>query len=405
MSGVSVLFLILGLVLGAGLVFWWAYLRVLELEKELATSKSDKKNLSAQVEKLEKIEKSLGEKLEDLLRKVYEQSHDRLAKNSKEQWGNLITPFRGEIEKLKETITTVYEKESRESLSLKTQIESMSSLYEKMSVNTDSLAKALKGDVKSQGDWGEMILERILESAGLSEGREYITQGRGLGLKSEEGRVQKPDVAIFLPGQRNLIIDSKVSLVAYERYFSADSEEERQVAREDLLKSISKHIDDLSRKDYTGLYQLNSPDYVLMFVPNDGILALATGWDRDLYQKAMEKGVSLVSPSFLLPSLRLVQNIWQREKQAKNSLQIAEEAGRLHDKFVAFVQDLKKVGDHLQKAEMARNEAEKKLSTGKGSVLTKVASLKELGAKAKKDLEIDREDLEADLLSSTDLEG
>ncbi len=360
--------------------------RVLNLEKEVSSVNSDKENLLSQVEKLESIEKSLENKLEALLMKVYDQSHERLTKSSKELWGHMINPFKGEIDELKKTVIENYEKESRESLSLKAQIENMNGIYEKMNSYTDSLTKALEGDSKVQGDWGEMILERILEMTGLTEGREYVLQGKGLGLKDDDGTIRKPDVILLLPQERNLIIDSKVSLVGYNKFFSVEDEQGRKEAGEGMLESIHRHIDDLSRKDYGSLYKLNSPDYVLMFVPNDGMFALATSLDRDIYNKAISKGVNLVSPSFLIPSLRLIQNIWQREKQTKNALKIAEEAGRLYDKFVSFRDDLQRVREGLGRADTAVDDAFKKLDTGNGSLVKKASLLKELGAKTKKEL-------------------
>ena len=362
--------------------------RVLELEKGMSSSEADKKNLREQVKKLESIESSLEKKMEQLLLQIHDQSHERMNKTSKESWVHMITPFKDEIQQLKKTVTETYEKESRDSLALKTQIEQMHGLYEKMTTNTESLTKALRGDSKTQGDWGEMILERLLETAGLTEGLEYTTQGKGLDLKTDQGARRKPDITLLLPGDRHVIIDSKVSLVAYDRYITAETSGEREVAGKELLDSMDNHINDLSKKDYASLYSLPCLDSVLMFIPNDGMFALAASLDRKIYSRALSKGVALVSPAFLLPSLRLVQNIWQREKQAKNNLKIAEEAGKLYDKFVGFMEDLKKIQESLGKADFATQEAFNKLSQGRGNMVSKIQNLKALGAKTKKELDI-----------------
>ena len=360
--------------------------KIILLEKEVSSLKSFNDNLKNQVKKIDSIEASLETKLEHLMIKVYDDSQERLTKVSKDQWTVSMAALKNEILHLKSTVTESYQKGSKETLLLTHQIENMNGTFETFKDKTDSLTNALRGDPKAQGDWGEMILQRLLESAGLTEGQEYISQGKGLGLKTEDGKIQKPDMAILLPKGRNIIIDSKVSIVSYEKYLAAENEDDLKLAGKDLLISINRHVDDLARKDYSGLYQLNSPDYVLMFIPNDGVYALATSLDRELFSRAIHKGVHLVSPSFLLPSLRLVQNIWQGEKQAKNALKIAEESGKLYDKFVLFIQDLEKIRESIKKADQYSEAAFKKLSEGRGSLVTKTEQLKLLGAKTKKDL-------------------
>jgi len=271
---------------------------------------------------------------------------------------------------------------------------------------TESLTRALRGDSKVQGDWGEMILEGLLESTGLREGHEYIVQGKGLGLKSEDGKIKKPDVVVRLPQEKDVIIDSKVSLTAYERYFKCETDEQRHLEAEALVESIENHIKSLAKRDYASLYGINSPDYVLMFIPIDGAYLLASQSSPGIYQAALEKGIHLVSPSFLMPALRMIHNLWERDKQSKNAIRIAEEAGKLCDKFVDFVTDVQEVQLALGKAGDAAENAMKKLKTGNGNLIKRVEDIKKLGARAKKQLKIseepgdEREEVKGDVGSS-----
>ena len=374
--------------------------KVLNLTSELTAIETNRQNLEDRLKEQKWTKEFLEGQMRDLLNQTHRESVKTVTQTSRQQWESLITPFKEEIQKLEGTVKTTYDKESRETLSLKSHLESIHKTYKEMNTQTSSLAKALRGDSKTQGNWGEMILERLLETAGLTKGREYVVQGRGLGLKNEEEKNQKPDVVVNLPGERHIIIDSKVSITSYEAYrYAVDTGnfEGQTKAHKELLKSVESHIKDLSGKDYARLGKLNSPDYVFMFLPNDGMFATIIQLNREIYERSLsEKGICLVSPSFLMPILRLVKNIWQTEKQNTNALKIADEAGKLYDKFVGFSKDLEGIQKFVKKAGEATEDAVKKLK-GKGSIVSKIENLKEMGARTKSKKKLDVEHIGPDI--------
>jgi DNA recombination protein RmuC len=266
-------------------------------------------------------------------------------------------------------VEETYEKEGREVFSLKQEIHRMMDMGKKMEEETKNLTSALKGDVKAQGNWGELVLEKILQHSGLRVGEEYILQGTGLNLKSDEGRSLRPDVIINLPDDKNIVIDSKVSLVAYDRLISATNDDEKEKAKREFLLSIKAHIDGLASKNYQAIDGLKTPDFVLMFAPIEGALSLIFTGEKDLFTYGWDKKIILVGPTTLLATLRTIAAIWKQERQHKNSLLIAEAGGKLYDKFVALYEDLEKMGDQIGKLHTSHEGMMGRIRNGRGNLM------------------------------------
>jgi DNA recombination protein RmuC len=252
-----------------------------------------------------------------------------------------------------------------------------------MSQDAQNLVKALKGDTKAQGNWGEIILQRILEISGLVKDREYFVQ---VSITTEDGKRYQPDIIVQLPDKKNIIIDSKVSLIAYDRYISNENEDDKQKEINSHLLSIKAHLKSLNSKNYQNLYKIDSLDFVFMFIPIEGAFALALQNDRQLYDTAFEMNIIIVSPTTLLATLRTIENMWNREYQNRNAFEIAKQSGDLFDKFVGFIEDLKNVGDRMDQAKKSYVGAMKKLTDGSGNLVRRVEKIKELGAKTSKSL-------------------
>ncbi len=354
----------------------------------------------------EEKQKELRTQLELLGKDLVQQGSNVLKTESEQQINAILEP-------LKERLTA-FEKEVRESnkqeierfASMTSVIRSLSEQHSKMHSTAQNLVDALRGEQKVQGDWGEMALERILEGSGLEKNREYFIQNS---YKDEEGNHLRPDVIVQLPDNKHLVIDSKVSLKAFEQFINADDESIRKNALSAHLLSIKNHIKGLGEKDYSHLPGLTSPDFVLMFIPLESSFALAIKEEPNLYQQAWEKKVVIVTPSTLLATLKTVGSIWKQERQNKHALEIAEQAGRLYDKFVGFVQDMEKLGNKQRESMIAYEGAMNKLSSGSGNLMRSAEKLKAMGAKAKKS--IDRKYLETteeednDLLNEEEQEG
>ena len=266
---------------------------------------------------------------------------------------------------------------------LRQQILGLKEMNAQMSKETLNLTKALKGDSKMQGNWGELILERVLEKSGLEKGREYEVQQS---FNTEEGSRVFPDVVINLPDGKKMVVDSKVTLTAYERYINEEDDTEKAQHLKEHVLSIRRHVDQLSEKNYQDLYQMESPDFVLLFIPIESAFALALNDDTSLYNKAFEKNIVIVTPSTLLATLRTIDSMWTNQKQQENALEIARQAGALYDKFEGFVSDLLLIGKKMDEGKKVYEESMKKLSTGNGNLITSVEKLKKMGAKAKKAL-------------------
>lgn len=288
---------------------------------------------------------------------------------------------------------------------LKVQLEGLKTLNQRMSQEAENLTKALKGDAQARGNWGEIVLERILERSGLEKDREYFMQES---YSSEEGRRLRPDVIIKLPDDKNLIIDSKVSLVSYEKYANAENDEEKEQALKAYLVSVKTHIKGLSEKNYHELFETGSLDYVLMFVPIESAFAMIVQQGGELYNEAHNKNIIIVSPSTLIATLRTVASIWKHEYQNRNALEIARQGGALYDKFKAFVDDLIEVGKSLDKSKHQYGMAMNKLVEGKDNLIRKTERLKELGAKTSKEMDpkiLDRAESKSEDISVTQPTG
>ena len=361
--------------------------QIIDLKSELSAKEERIKFLNEKIKEAEETKQETEERLtkefENLAHKILELNSEKFKKQNKEQIDTLLSPLSEQIEKFKKKVEDTNEKGVERNAMLMQKIISLESLNNKLSQDALNLANALKGDSKTQGDWGESRLELLLEKSGLTNGVHFSTQAA---YKDDEGKLKKPDFIINLPENKHLIIDSKVSLTAYVEYYNAEDEITEQQAIKRHLDSIKRHYMELSDKDYPNLYGINTPDHVLMFVPNEPALMLALNEDKNLYLNALEKNIVLVSASTLLATLSTVASIWKQEDQKRNALEIAKEGGLLYDKFEGFVQDLIMVGKSLKSSKDSYEDAMSKLTEGRGNIIKKIENLKHLGAKTKKSL-------------------
>jgi DNA recombination protein RmuC len=333
---------------------------------------------------LAELQKQLTTEFENIANRILKANATELSENSHKALAAVLDPLRERIQDFQKKVETTYDAEAREVLLLKEQIKLIVETSHAIGSQADGLAKALRGDSQLLGRWGELALERILESAGLTEGREYITQGRGLGLKSEDGGTQKPDIIVMLPEKRTMIVDSKVPLTSYERLIAAKDEVERERCADQFVRDMKGHIDDLAGKRYQENEKLEAHDSVLMFVPIEGALAAALTREPELFVYAWDRRVVLVGPPTLLMTMRTVASIWRYELQGKNAQEIAGLAGDLCDKVSTSLTDLNSVAEKITGALNAHNEAVKRLSTGKGNALSIGERIRALGVKTKR---------------------
>jgi len=339
--------------------------------------------LVSQKQELETLQQQMKQQFENIANKIVNDNSQRIQQQHKEKLDDILAPLREKIEKFEVRVKESHEERIKEHHSLKEQIVQLTTLNKTIGEEAKNLTSALKGQTKTQGNWGEFILEKILERSGLARGREYEVQSS---MTNEDGRRLQPDVVIHLPDNKNLIIDSKVSLIAYERYYNSEEIANKDVFLKEHIASIRKHIKDLSSKNYQQLYQLNTLDFVLLFIPIEPAFALAFENDNELFNEAFDKNIVVVTTSTLLATLRTIASIWKIERQSQNSLEIARQSGALYDKFVGFVGDLISVGRKIEDSKNAYEESMKKLHTGKDNLVSKVERIKKLGAKSSKDL-------------------
>ncbi len=344
---------------------------------ELSTRLDEERKLAEEkMILLEQAEKKMTDAFENLSNKILEEKSKRFTEQNKTNIGEVLNPLREQLGDFRKKIEDVYDKETKDRLSLYHEITSLKSLNEQMSKDAINLTNALKGESKTRGDWGEVILERVLEKSGLENGREYEVQGS---YRDEEGKLFYPDIVVHLPNKRDVIIDSKISLNAYERYYSAEDEQEKNQAIKDHLDSIKTHINDLKGKNYDELIGVNSLDIVLMFVSIEPALILAFEHDDKLFQDAFKSRIFLVSPSTLTMNLQIIQNMWRYEYQNQNAQEIAKQAGNMYDKFAGFVDALEDVGDKIGKAQSAYDTAHNRLIDGKGNLISRAEAIRKLG--------------------------
>ena len=352
--------------------------RLTEREKALS------ERIAAQAAQLADMQKQLTTEFENIANRILKVNASELSESSHKALAAVLDPLRQRIQDFQNKIESTYESEAREVLSLKEQIKLIVETSHAIGTQADGLARALRGDSQLLGRWGEIALERILEAAGLMEGREYISQGRGLGLRSDAGRTQKPDIIIMLPEQRTMIIDAKVPLAGYERLIAAQEEADRLAAGDRFVRDVKAHIDDLAGKRYQDNGKLMAHDCALMFVPIEGALAAALAREGELFTYAWDRRVVLVGPSTLLMTMRTVASIWRYELQGQNAQQIARLAGELCDKVSLSLGDFNGVAEKITAVLNTHNDAVKRLSTGRGNVLSIGARMRELGVKAKR---------------------
>lgn len=358
-----------------------------EINIELTKKEAEILNLQSKLNdhqlEVEKLQERFTKDFELLANKILEEKSKKFTTKNKENIEQILNPLREKISLFEKKVDDTNKESIDRHAALRQQILGLKSVNEKMSQEAINLTKALKGDSKKQGDWGEYQLEILLEKSGLTKDIHFTTQG---GYRDGNGNLKKPDFIINLPDNKHLIIDSKVSLTNYESYFNAEIEQEEELALKKHIASIRKHFKELGNKRYTDLYGINTPDYVIMFIPIEPALMIALQEEKNIYLEALDKNVVLVSASTLLATLTTVASIWKQEDQKRNVLEIAKESGLLYDKFEGLLNDLIKIGKSIQSSQDGYQGAMNKLSTGKGNLISKIENIKKLGAKTKKSI-------------------
>ncbi len=354
---------------------------------EIGHLKSDKVHLEQFIKQLKEQDKQASEKFkvefENLASKILKQNSDQFSDSNKKQIGEILSPLKEKLNLFEKRINDVYTEETKQRSEIKQQIVQLMQMNQVMSNDAKNLTKALKGDNKAQGNWGELVLERVLESSGLIKDHEYVVQHSD---QNAEGVRVQPDVVVNLPDSKHLIIDSKVSLLAYDAYVNADTDQQHEQHLKNHLISVKTHIKNLSEKRYETAKKLQTPDFVLLFMPLEGAFSAAIQNDSTLYAYAWKHNIVLVSPTTLLATLKTIASIWKQERQTKNAIEIAEKAGGLYDKFVGFLSDMEGIDRALNSAQKAFFDAKNKLSDGKGNLVTRAEGIKKLGAKAAKQI-------------------
>ncbi len=350
-------------------------------------NKNLQEKLNTQKEELENIGQKFTKEFQILADQILEQKSIKFAEQNQANLKTILDPLGKNIEEFKRKVEETYDKESKERFSLAEKVKELSDLNQKISQEAQNLTQALKGSVKQQGNWGEMLLESILQNSGLRRDYEYVVQSfirdtAGETIKDEEGRKLQPDVIVNLPDDRQIVIDSKVSLVAYDRYVAATDKQQQTIALAEHVKSIKAHIDGLSSKNYQT--HVKSLDFVMLFVPLEPAYIIAMQHDTGLWEYAYKKRILLISPTNLIAALKLVADLWQREQQNKNAMKIAERGAQLYEKFVGFVESLEDIGKKIEGANKSYEQAMSQLSTGRGNLIRQVEMLNELGVKAQK---------------------
>ena len=336
-----------------------------------------------QKEEVEKLQEKFTKEFENLANKILDEKSSKFTEQNKENMKNILSPLQDKIQLFEKKVEDTHKESIDYHAALRQQILGLREMNLQMSKETINLTKALKGDSKMQGNWGELVLERVLEKSGLEKDREYYVQQSHT---NEEGNRVFPDVVINLPDGKKMIVDSKVSLTAYEKYINEEDDSLKNGFLKEHVNSIKRHVEQLGDKNYHDLYQIESPDFVLLFIPMEPAFALALNEDTSLYNKAFEKNIVIVTPSTLLATLRTIDSMWANQKQQENAFEIARQAGALYDKFQGFVEDLIKIGKKIDESKSEYGLAMNKLVEGKGNLITSVEKLKKMGAKAKKSL-------------------
>lgn len=375
--------------------------KINQFSSEASTLKANNsiltEKLISQKSEMESLQKTAHLQFEKIANQIFEEKSNKFTENNRKNIEALLTPLKDDIGKFKIKVEETYNKESKERYTLESKVKELIEQTNKISAEANNLATALKGQIKKQGNWGEMILERILEASGLTKDREYFVQQT---IKDEEGKNLRPDVLINLPDNRIIIIDSKVSLVAYDRFAATQIVEDQKIYLNEHLKSIYGHINDLSEKKYDNLE--NSLDFTMMFIPIEPAYLISIQSDQDLWEYAYSKRILLISPTNLIACLKLISDLWNREKQNKNAMNIVKRGELLYEKFITFLTSLEDVGKHIGKTQMAYNAAIDQLKNGRGNLVNQAIHLKSLGLKSSKKippsmLPLDYEEPEIDI--------
>ena len=357
----------------------------ISLTQKTAELENTQLRLTENKEEVEKLQEKFTKEFENLANKILEEKSIKFTEQNKENLKQILNPLQEKIQHFEQKIENTNKESIERHAALGEHLKSLHEQNIKISTEAINLTKALKGDSKTQGNWGELILERVLEKSGLEKGREYELE-KSFTVNDGDKQRLRPDVIIHLPDNKKMIVDSKVSLTAYEKMVNADSTEEQQQFLKEHITSLNRHVVQLSEKKYEDLYEIESPDFVLLFVPIEPAFAVATNYDNQLYNKAFEKNIVIVTPSTLLATLRTIDSMWNNEKQQRNAIEIARQAGALYDKFEGLIADLTKVGKKMDEAKNEYKGAMNKLFEGRGNLITSVEKIKKLGAKAKKSL-------------------
>jgi len=361
--------------------------KILELSGQVSRKEAEINALSEKFTEqragIEQLHDKFRVEFKNLANDILEEKTQKFTDQNKTRLDEILKPLSEKIKDFEKKVEETYDKESKERFSLGREIKTLAELNQQISKEANNLTNALKGQSKTQGNWGEIILESILEKSGLMKGREYVVQQSYM---NEHGRRLQPDIVVHYPGNRHVVIDAKVSLTAYERYASAEQKEEQEIALRDHLVSVRNHVNELSSKSYQDLYQLKSLDFVMMFLPVEPAYLVAMQAEPGLWNYAYDRRVLLISPTNLITALRMISNLWRVENQNKNALEIARQSGELLDKLAGFVSDLTDIGSKLDSTRKSYDAALNKLSTGKGNLVRRAEKIRELGAKSSKEL-------------------
>jgi DNA recombination protein RmuC len=349
---------------------------------EVATLTAVNENLAEKLEnqksEIETLQKRLTAEFENIATKILKERSDEFMVSNHKNLSEILNPLKERIQTFEKKVDETYDKELRDKISLREEVRKLTELNTRVSEEANNLTKALKGDVKKQGNWGEVILERVLERSGLTKGQEYEREEV---VEGADTSVQRPDVIIHLPDNKHIIIDSKVSLVAYERLMSAETDERKAICLKDHINSIRSHVKELSDKNYQNAQNLNTPDFVMMFLPIESSFSVAVQGDNEIFSYAWERKIVIVSPTTLLATLRTISSIWKQENQTKNAQEIARLSGALYDKFIGFAEDMSRIKANIDRTSNAYDDAMKKMKDGSGNIIRTAEKIKELGAK------------------------